>query len=328
MLAWLQLLRIAGVFTLAGNAIVVLTAMMVWQTALHWQPISVLHDMLARIPFLAGISLCVYGCGMVWNDLADLERDRTLAPTRPLPRGAIRVRDAALLGIILPTVALMLAAATGPIVVVMTVLLLLFIAAYDFAGNKIPVLGPVLMGMIRGTHAVLWMTAADPTTPQRLLSGIRGYQWSEPIVHYAVLLMLTIACITWLSELESRRGRRLELVLLGIIWILFTVTAATSALSGAWFVQLFATGGYLLSTAWIAIVLASTAFALVWPGRAWLKVLRSARRRHVGPVVGACFAALLVLDGLWASTWHPLAGVAIWASIPFFLLASRFMRMT
>ena len=73
MLAWLKLLRIAGLFTLAGNAIVVLTAMMVWQTALHWQPLHVLNDMLTRIPFLAGISFCVYGCGMVWNDLADLE---------------------------------------------------------------------------------------------------------------------------------------------------------------------------------------------------------------------------------------------------------------
>ena len=233
-----------------------------------------------------------------------------------------------MLGIILPTLALLLAAAAGPIVLVLTVILLLLIAAYDFAGNTIPVLGPILMGLIRGAHAILWMTAADPNTPQRLLASVRGYGWSEPLLQYAIMLIVTIACITWLSELESRRGRRLELVTLGLIWIVLTGIATTQALSGDWFLRLFTTGGYLWSTAWIGLVLACTAFALVWPGRAWLKVLGSARRRHVGLVVGACFVALLALDGLWASTWHPVAGLVIWATIPFFLLASRFMRMT
>ena len=328
MIAGLKIFRVSGIITLWSNAAVVLTAMIVWETAHGWTSLHGLWALTDRIPAIAVISALCYGCGMLWNDLADFERDKRLAPNRPLPSGAISLRAAGITALVLPTIALIIAAMAGPQVLVLTALLLLLIAAYDFAGNTIPVVGPFFMASIRGFHAILWMTVANPNTPMRLASAVRGYNWSEPLLAYCLMLFLTIATITWLSELESRRGKRLELVLVAITWLIIVGLAAGQAFTAQWFVHTVTTGGYILATAWVAAVVGAVLFALYWPGKAWLKVLRSARQRHIGPVVGAGLTALIALDGLWASSWHALAGIAIWSLIPVFLLASKFMRMT
>lgn len=111
------------------------------------------------LALLAGVTVTgFYLVGMGGNDLADRERDRTIAPDRPLPSGAISVRASlvavGLAGLVGLAAAALLPAPTIP----WSSALLLTILLYNGGAKHHPWLGPLAMGGVR-TLVVLFGAA-------------------------------------------------------------------------------------------------------------------------------------------------------------------------
>jgi 4-hydroxybenzoate polyprenyltransferase len=103
---------------------------------------------------LAATSLALYGAGMAANDLADRERDRVLAPDRPLPSGALKPGPVAALVAILLAAALALGGgAAGDRRVVGLAALAAML--YDAGGKRSVVGGALLMGTVRTANAAI-----------------------------------------------------------------------------------------------------------------------------------------------------------------------------
>jgi len=169
---------------------------------------------------LAVASAGLYFFGMALNDIADVDRDRAIAPTRMLPSGRLTLRSATFattfalgcsLGAILAvkgTPVLQRAAAWG--------LVVLCIAAYNLF-LKIP---PV-MGFVRAFNLLLGVAAA-----RRITFDIAGQPWQYAMMALPALVYVT--SLTYVSTLEDvgpSRGKLLG----GTLFMLAGVAIAAVA---------------------------------------------------------------------------------------------------
>jgi 4-hydroxybenzoate polyprenyltransferase len=101
-------------------------------------------------------SVLLYAAGMVFNDVADVERDKILDPIRPIPSGAVTRRSAARMGIILMGLA-MFASVTAPTgyALFAAIALATCILAYDFYLKAFIHPGALAMGLCRGLNVLL-----------------------------------------------------------------------------------------------------------------------------------------------------------------------------
>jgi len=190
LLAYLRLFRLPNVFTALAD--VMMGFLYVQQTL---QPGL-------KFGLLAAASASLYTAGMVLNDLFDLPVDRHERPQRPLPSGAISLRQAQvwgggllLLGIVLAWLASLRSGMIGTTLAAAIVL-------YDGVLKK-TVVAPFLMGSCRLLNVLLGMsfaTAEFPTTDQLLVAAGIG---------------IYIVGVTWFARAEARTSQR-SLLLLGL----------------------------------------------------------------------------------------------------------------
>ncbi|MFV1959178.1 MAG: UbiA family prenyltransferase, partial [Planctomycetota bacterium] len=103
---------------------------------------------------LALTAVFVYAAGMVLNDLVDRERDRTLAPDRPIPRGDIPVRVAVLLFVVLAAGASLLGGGpAGDARLVWAAIV--FSMLYDAFAKASVAGGALTLGLARGANAAV-----------------------------------------------------------------------------------------------------------------------------------------------------------------------------
>jgi len=148
--AWLQLLRVPNLLTVPGDPLagyLLATGATIPCTS-AWLPVV-----------LAG--LCFYAAGLILNDLCDLEEDRRARPQRPLPSGAITTHRARRLFFLIMILALVLSFVGRPQAGVVGLFLAVSIMLYNLVGKRIPVFGPLNMGVCRGLNLLLGAAAAD-----------------------------------------------------------------------------------------------------------------------------------------------------------------------
>lgn len=146
----------------------------------------------SALAFAAGFSVCAYSLGMVLNDIADLERDRTLHPDRPLVRGEISLVGAWAIALVLAAGAMGFAVALGEGAFGLGGLLVLVVFAYDFALKRLGILGAFAMGAARGLNFLVGFATVE--------SG-KGHP-------YALVLFCYVTAVTCISLLEDdpKRG--------------------------------------------------------------------------------------------------------------------------
>ena len=148
----------------------------------------------AAVAAASAAALLLYMYGLADNDIAGLERDRTDAPERPIPSGAISLRAAKAARAVCWGLALLSGAAAGlpPAWWLGTGILLVAVLAY----NRLK--GAWLMGLCRALSVVCGAAAVMP----------RAAAWRDwPIAALAVMAlgwMAYVAAITKLSEGEER----------------------------------------------------------------------------------------------------------------------------
>ena len=198
MRAWLRLTRAPLAPTAAADAAAV-------ALLAGWSQAQGLEAWLA----LVGAALCTYGYGMVLNDWADRERDRTLAPTRPLPSGAIAPPAALALVSLFAVLALVCAHHIGTWPA--TAAALLCASAYDLGVKRSPAWGAVVLGGARACNA--------GQVPLAL--GLATGAWG-PAALAALMIGCYAAAITLFSTTEEvdHPGRRVATrVLMSLAWL-------------------------------------------------------------------------------------------------------------
>ncbi|WP_049999245.1 UbiA family prenyltransferase [Halococcus sediminicola] len=242
------------------------------------------------IPALAGLavaSVLLYAGGTTLNDYFDAEVDARERPERPIPSGRVPRRTAGVLGAALLVGGVLVAlAAAGPRAGLFAATLAVVIALYDgvLKGGSA---GFLAMGSARGLDVLLG-TAAGVTATTAALSA-----WALAI---PVVVALYIALVTYMADNEATTTER---------------GAVAAAAAGV----LLAVLGVLAAVVTLGPPLVRVAFAvglaggfLVWTGRALGPAYATPRPDTVGPAVGTCILALVVLDAAFAA----LAGVG-WA---------------
>lgn len=159
------------------------------------------------LALLALASACFYMAGMVFNDVADRERDRTLHPERPLVSGAVAVRDAVLFGTVLMMIALAACAAISLPTYISGAALAASIFAYDFGLKRFGVVGAVSMALTRVLNFALGLSVGYQ-------GSLTGFEFA-PVVLGVYVFLLT--CLSLLEE-KPRTGVYLALSLLIIAW--------------------------------------------------------------------------------------------------------------
>jgi 4-hydroxybenzoate polyprenyltransferase len=161
----------------------------------------------------------LYGGGVVLNDVFDAKLDALERPERPIPRGRVSVRNAALFGVTLLLIGIGAALFATPFSSVLALLIALCAILYDAWGKHRPILGPGNLGLCRGLNLLLGVSAV----PDLVLE--RWYLALIPIVY--------IAAITVMSVGEVHGGTRstggLALGLLGIVILALLLLTGTQA---------------------------------------------------------------------------------------------------
>ncbi len=168
---------------------------------------SVAGGLNPQVGWLALATIGLYGGGVVFNDVFDLDLDRLERPERALPSGRVPVASAVLLGGFLLFFGVLLSAlvsgSSGAIAVAVAVLALL----YDKRAKHHPLFGPVVMGMCRGGNLLLGVS---------LSTAALGAYWG-----LSLLPVIFIAAITLTSRGEvggkNRASIRLALALDGLV---------------------------------------------------------------------------------------------------------------
>ena len=98
-------------------------------------------------------SIGLYFTGMLWNDIADSERDARLHPGRPLPSGALNRSAVWMVGLFLPVITLLAAAQCGWRGLSSAGIVLTW-ALFIIYPEHVPLLGAVCMGAVRSSYSL------------------------------------------------------------------------------------------------------------------------------------------------------------------------------
>jgi len=160
---------------------------------------------------LMGISGLLYSFGMVLNDLVDVEKDRSIYPTRVLPQGKLSKKSAGLLSIALVVGALTLAFLLRRETLIMTVIIVLLIFIYNVFGKNIKGVGAVNIGVIRFCNFGLGGTLN------------LGYALIDSgLLIYPFLLLLYVASFTFTKSLEEGESKK-ELFLFLVLFMIISI---------------------------------------------------------------------------------------------------------
>lgn len=283
----------------------------------------------ARCGWLLLASALLYATGMIANDLADVERDRILAPRRPLPAGRIGLPAAAiacgLCGIGAVVAALL---GAGPLGGLAALVVLALALLYDFETKHWPWLGAVTMGLTRAAHALFALLIIGN-------DALRGAFFAaadspaRAVLWYPFLLFLYVTGLTVIGGLAHRPGQRWELLLGGALMTSALLGASACVLTSPWQQAWLLAGG-----AWpmLAVLCDMAALGvlggLLWSvGRPWWRALRAASRAQAQQALIAGLGGLILFDALAASAAHPIAFVILLPLYALFLAAAAVARM-
>lgn len=232
------------------------------------------------IPALVGLSLAsvlLYAGGTVLNDYFDAPIDAIERPERPIPSGQVSRRRAGVLGASLLVAGVVLAlVAVGLRTGVLAAVLALVIALYD-GTLKGGIGGFLAMGGARGLNVLLGTT---------IVTVFDFPRWTF-IVVFVVTLYITLVTYMAANEATDTEQRAISAGIAGVVIaalaVLAVVVAVRPPLIGS-VLALALVGGFL-----------------AWTGRALRPAYANPRPETVGPAVGTCVLALVVLDAAFAA---------------------------
>ncbi len=303
-LAYGQLLRLPNVFTAFADIAVATTAAIAFLPTLP-------ESFWASAILLGLTSGCLYLAGMVWNDLFDRHEDLRTRPFRPIPSGRIRVRAAALLGVCLITLGLLLAAFAGQVAessplgapLGYAIAIVIAVLAYD-GGLKRTAFGPVAMGTCRLLNVLLGLSIVPldvmPLSFRLHLAGVVG---------------LYIVGVTWFARTEEGTSQRQSL------------RGAASVMALSLVLALVLRSRLPAESGTVAFPYLLVLFSFI-VGRPLLLAIRNPTSRQVQLAIKRSVLGLIALDAVLATAFVGLPGLAILLLLPPAIVIGKWVYST
>lgn len=277
MWAYLQLMRPANIITAWADIFVGYAASGLVVSLNDAIAEQIAFTSLVPLAWLLLSTTGLYGGGVVFNDVFDAQLDAQERPERPIPSGRASRQSAIWLGSMLLGVGVIAASQVSVLSAALATIIALAALLYDAFGKHHSVLGPLNMGLCRGTN---------------LLLGVSALPTMVPHLWFLLLIPLAyIAAITAISQGEVHGGKKSTGVL-----ALLLVAAVMSGVVALGFLpdyQLFAALPFLVLLA-----------GRILP--AFVNAVRSPHPEQIRAAVKAGVLSLIVLDASMA------AGFASW----------------
>jgi heme O synthase-like polyprenyltransferase len=100
-------------------------------------------------------SAMMYACGIIWNDIFDLEVDKKVRPNRPLPSGAIKISTAFTISAIFSILTILISATISLTAVLLCLSIMISALLYDTWWKHNDWAGSVAMGLCRSLNLSL-----------------------------------------------------------------------------------------------------------------------------------------------------------------------------
>lgn len=213
----------------------------------------------------------LYGGGIVYNDVFDIDLDRIERPERTIPSGLISLKEATIWGTSLLAFGILMAFMVNSTAGLLAILIGISALVYNKWGKHHPFLGPPNMGLCRGLNLLLGMS---------ILPMMTAAMW-----YVAIVPILYIAAITLISRGEVHGSSRTPLYTAAFLYT--TVILLIFAFS--------VNKGMVLE-----VLIFLVAFAIMI-----FKPLLVAIKKPTGPAIGksvkAGVMALILMNAAWAA---------------------------
>jgi len=148
------------------------------------------------------ILLCIataglYGGGIVFNDVFDIEQDKINRPERVIPSGKLTLNEAKKLGVSLFILGIVCAFSVSAFSGYIAIATMLSALLYDKYGKHHSFFGPINMGLCRSFNLILGMSIYPDLEPKYLL--------------IAILPLLFISAITLTAQKETKGKNKLAI---------------------------------------------------------------------------------------------------------------------
>jgi len=252
-----------------------------------------------KVVFLCLSTIGLYGGGIVFNDIFDLELDKIERPERVIPSGKVSKNNAIIFGILFLLLGVFGAMANSALSSLIALAVAACALIYDKYGKHHPFFGPINMGLCRGGNLILGMSIIENSIPQWWWIGL--------------LPVCYIAAITMISRGEVHGGNKNTLYFAAFLYILVSTF------------QLFISFnlGKLLITSGFVILHVYLIF----------KPLINAISNPIGPNIGKAVKAgvlsLIVMDAAWVSvSGNILLAIAVLCLLPISIKLAKIFAVT
>lgn len=251
--------------------------------------------------FLPVFLLCLstiglYGGGIVFNDVFDAELDKIERPERAIPSGAVSIREATVLGIILLGMGLSAAFIFSVWSGIIAFLILVFALVYNKFGKHHSILGPLNMGFCRGLNLLLGISIVSLSVHSLYFLGL------IPLIYIFSITMISRGEVHGSNRNKLYTGAFLYLIVIGSI--LYSAYQQQNLLFATFF---------LIAFAWMIF-------------KPLFVAMKDPVGRNIGKAVKAGVISLILMDAAWASAYGQIYfALLIAALLPLSLwLAKRF----
>ena len=251
------------------------------------------------ILYLCLSTACLYGGGIVFNDVFDAELDKVERPERAIPSGIISLKNAAILGGALLVSGIVLASITNLTAGLLAFGVSCFALVYNKVGKHHPFFGPLSMGICRGLNLLLGLSIVPEMLQQHYF--------------FAIIPVIYIFSITMTSRGEVHGGNTKNLYLAAILYALVIGAIATFAFLND---RLLWSLLFLLPFAWMIF-------------NPLIKAIKTPIGKNIGAAVKAGVISLILMDAAWAVTFDALTlAFVIAALLPLSLWLSKLFAVT
>jgi 4-hydroxybenzoate polyprenyltransferase len=307
-MAWLQVLRAPNLLTVPGDP---LAGMLLAADPVHgFVPLD-------RCAAVVGASLLLYAAGLVGNDVMDIEEDRRDRPSRPLPRGLVGLRSAAVVAVLLAVAGVVLASWAGPGAGIVAAALAAAVVFYDVRGKRTAWFGPLNMALCRALSLLMGFALAVDTVGMP-----RGFALVAASALFVYIAVVSIVAREEVARCAGGSGDRDAGG--GCGWRVWLPPAGMACGSAS--VLAFLAGWVRCSD---PFVLATGAVALVGALAACAVAAREATPRRLPQTVGLWILCLIPMQAAWclwsghtAGLWAGACLLPAWPAAIF--LAKRF----
>ena len=254
----------------------------------------------SAVGWLCLATLGLYGGGVVFNDVFDVDLDRLERPERALPSGQVTLSSAILLGGLCLIGGVVLSGLAGGASAAIALAVAVCALVYDAKAKHHPFFGPLVMGLCRGGNLLLGVSLSA--------RALGNYWW------IGLLPVVFIGAITLTSRGEVGGNNKQSVSL--AMWLDGLVAAAVLVLP--WFT--------------VAEPLPAFPFFLLWYGMNFLAkrdAIRDNRPPLIKKAVKTGVVSLIPLNACLAASFMGLpAGLLVLALLPVSLGLAKYFAVT